>query len=110
MQEEHGGLDHRLKMDFIADQHGSLRQKVRRILNRGLVTWKKDKSRGAKEAFSYGEYNAFVFDVGRRAGKYSYIYLKWCDAEGLDQYLRKPRSVEKAKKRFQLVLTTNTNK
>ena len=109
-QNEDTGLDHHLEMDLIVDQHDSLRQKVKSILSRGLKTWKKDKAEGGKEAFSWGDPSAFVFDVGKRVGKYPGLRSRWLDAEDLDVYLRTPRRVENAKKRFQSVLISNTNR
>ena len=111
MQSENTGLDHHLEVDHIMDQHDSLRQKVKGILSRGLDTWKKDKPNGGKEAFSIGWHNvAFIFDVGKRVGKYPGFDYRWLDAEDLDEHLRNPRRVENAKKRFQSVLISNTNR
>ena len=101
MQSGNTGLDRHLEVDHIVDQHDSLRQKVKSILSRGLDTWKKDKMRGYKEAFSQGANRAFIFDVGKRVGKYPGFNSRWCDAEDLDIHLRNPRRVENAKKRFQ---------
>lgn len=70
MQGNHSGLDHRLNVDLILDPHSTLRQKARRTLDLGLNTWKGNKSRGAKEAFTGGGYCALVVDVGRIARNY----------------------------------------
>ena len=102
MQGSNSGLDKRLAMDSILDPHSNLRERVRRILDRGLAIWKGDKSRGAKKAFSWGVYSTFVVDVGRHAsGNPS---LEWYDPKNLDNHLRKPRRVEKSRKRFQSVV------
>lgn len=108
IQGETSGLDGRLDMDRIAD-FGGLRHKLRRILDRGLTVWKGEKWGRGTEAFSFGAHNAFVVDVGRSTRNEIYTRFEWCDAEDLDEYLRKPRSVEKAKKRFQSVLTNKKN-
>ena len=110
IQNENTGLDHHLEMDLIVDQHDSLRQKVGRILSRGLDTWKKDKAKGGKETFTWGDNYALVFDVGKRVGKYPSFNFGSFDAEDLDVHLRTPRRVENAKKRFQSVLMSNTNR
>ena len=100
MRAENGGLDHHLNMDHIGDRHGRREEKLKRILNRGLTTWENEKARGGKEAFSYGYPNAFLFDVGRRVGRYPSIFWSFFDAEDLDKHLRRSRSVQEAKKRF----------
>lgn len=75
------------------------------------MAWKDDKPRGGREAFSQGDWFAnFVVDVGKREGKNTGFTSEWLDAEDLDGYLRKPRSVEKAKKRFQSVFMSNANR
>ena len=80
---------------------------MRRILYRGLAVWKGEKSRGEKEAFSWGKSDNLVVDVGRHAlDNHS---LLWLDPEDLDAYLREPRHVEKSRKRFQSVLVIENN-
>lgn len=102
MQGSISGLDKRLDMDSILDPHSTLRERVRKILDRGLANWKSEKSRGAMEAFSSGIYSALIGDVGRYAlGGPS---IRWYDPEDLDEYLCKPRRVEKSRKRFQSVV------
>ena len=102
MQGSISGLDKRLDMDSILDPHSTLRERVRRILGRGLAIWKGDKSRGAMEAFSWGNHSTLVGDVGRHApGDPS---IRWYDPEDLNEYLCKPRRVEKSRKRFQSVV------
>ena len=98
------GLDKRLDMDSILDPHSTLRERVRKILYRGLATWKGEKFRGEKEAFSWGKYDNLVVDMGRHAR--DNFYPRWFDAEDLDGHLREPRHVETSRKRFQSVLVT----
>ena len=106
MQGSISGLDKRLDMDSILDPHSTLRERVRRILGRGLAIWKGDKSNGGMEAFSWesswGKFSTLVGDVGRHAPGDPPI--RWYDPEGLDQYLCKPRRVEKSRRRFQSVV------
>ena len=101
------GLDNRLDMDSILDPHSTLRETVRKILYRGLAVWKGEKSTGVKEAFSWGKFDNLVVDVGRHAPANHSI--QWLDPEDLDAYLRKPRHVEKSRKRFQSVLVIENN-
>ena len=101
------GLDNRLNMDSILDPHSTLRETVRRILYRGLAVWKGETPRGFKEAFSWGKFDNLVVDVGRHAPDNHLI--RWFDPEDLDAYLRKPRHVEKSRKRFQSVLVIENN-
>ena len=102
-QGTNAGLDNRLDRDSILDPHSILRERVRRILYRGLAIWKGEKSRGVKEAFSWGGGDDnLVVDVGRH-GRY-YLDIRWLDPEDLDIKLCKPRHVETSRKRFQLVL------
>ena len=102
MQGSNSGLDKRLDMDSILDPHSNLRERVRRILDRGLAIWKGEKSMGAKEAFSWGDYSTLVVDVGRHASK-NPSYDRY-DPQDLDHYLCKPRRVENSRKRFQSVV------
>lgn len=101
-QGSNSGLDNRLNKDFILDPHSTLRETVRRILHRGLTKWKDDKPSGG-EAFSWGNYDTLVVDVGRHAPDNPSI--RWYDADELDGYLCKPRRVDRSRKRFQSVLT-----
>ena len=101
------GLDNRLNMDSILDPHSTLRETVRRILYRGLTVWKGEKSSGLKEAFSWGKFDNLVVDVGRHAPD-NHLIQRF-DPEDLDAYLRKPRHVDKSRKRFQSVLVIENN-
>ena len=94
-------------MDSILDPHSTLRETVRKILYRGLAIWKGEKPRGGKEAFSWSKSDIFVVDVGRHASDKRSI--GWFDPEELDEHLRKPRHVEKSRKRFQSVLVIENN-
>ena len=107
-QGTNSGLENRLDRDSILDPHSILRERVRRILYRGLAIWKGEKSRGVKEAFSRGGSSAnFVVDVGRH--RRDNLDVHWLDPEDLDEYLRKPRNVESSRKRFLSVLVIKNN-
>ena len=95
MQGSNSGLDRRLDLDSILDPHSTLRERVRKILDRGLALW------SANEAFSSEDLSTLVVDVGRHAPDKPSI--RWYDPEGLNEYLCKPRQVEKSRKRFQSV-------
>ena len=101
------GLDDRLDMDSILDPHSTLRETVRKILYRGLAVWRGEKSRGGKEAFSWNKFDNLVVDVGRHAPVNHFI--QWLDSEDFDEYLRKPRHVERSRKRFLSVLVIENN-
>ena len=103
MQGSSSRLDNRLDTDFILDPHSTLRESVRRILDRGLTRWQGDKPRGGKETFSWGSWDALVVDVGRHAVDSPWIELH--DSASLDDYVRKPRRTEKSRKRFQSAFT-----
>lgn len=98
MEEEEKRLKRRLDTDFEDHPDESLREKLERILKRGVSKWISVKPYERERKFSYLTWSAVIVDVGRHTRD-----IDLCDADELDLKIRAGRTVERAKKRFQCV-------
>ena len=90
----------RLGIDLQDYLDSTLQNKFKNIVTRGFEKWNEGSNRGAGK-FSWGNYSAVVVDVGQH--KQGAPNIEDYDAEDLDKHLRKARSIQDAKKRFQYV-------
>ena len=95
MKEEYDGMARRLESDLQNRLSDSHRTKIKSILERGFEKWSQE------QRFSINNYSAVVVDIGHH--KRSAPFIREADAEDLDDYLRRARSIDDAKKRFQYV-------
>ena len=95
MKEEYDAMEHRLESDLQNRLSDSHRRKIKSILERGFDKWSQEQS------FSINNYSAVIVDVGHH--NRSAPFISGADAEDLDGYLRRARSIDDAKKRFQYV-------
>ena len=98
IETEYHKINEGLEIDLQDHLDTTLQNKFKNILTRGFEKWNEGSNRGAGK-FSYGNYSATVVDVGQ----HKEAEIDYCDAEDLDKHLRKARSIEEAKKRFQYV-------
>lgn len=105
MQEEIERLDNRLKLDLGNATDDQLREDLSALLKRGVEIWKSFKGwRGGKEEFSVYNYSALLISIGKH--RRNEPQIEWCDAQELESELNQARTVEKAKKRFQYILSS----
>ena len=95
MKEEYDAMEHRLESDLQNRLSDSHRGKIKSILDRGFEKWREE------QKFSINNYSAVIVNVGHH--NRSAPFIRGVDAEDLDDYLRRARSIDDAKKRFQYV-------
>ena len=94
IETEYQKINERLGIDLQDYLDSTLQDKFKNLLARAFENWNK----GAG-SFSIGNYTAAVVDVGQY--KQSNPDIDPCDAEDLDIHVRRARSIQDAKKRFQ---------
>lgn len=98
IETEYHKINEGLESDLQDHPDSYLRNKFKNILTRGYENWSKGTNNDAMN-FSIGNYSAVVVDVGQH--KQNIPYVDPCDAEDLDLHLKRARSIQDAKKRFQ---------
>ena len=98
IEKEYHKIKEDSESDLQDDLDSTLQNKFKNILTRGYENWSKGTNNGAKN-FSRSNYSGVVVDVGQH--KQSNPDIDSYDAEDLDVYLHRARSIQDAKKRFQ---------
>ena len=93
MREVSDNFEKCLARDLNDHLEDSDREKVIKILTRGINKW-----RAQEECFAFYNYSAVLVNVGQQGPK-----IRSCDAWDLDWDLRDARTASEAKKRFQCV-------
>lgn len=99
IKDEEKVLDHHIDVDLEDHPDDGLRVRLKAILVKGIESGRGPKLYGRKENISYSDWTSYIVDVGKHTRDRPHIDIY--DAEDLDKHLSRPRTPEKAKKRFQ---------